>query len=209
MNCGQFEARLNLVLDQRLSPAGDPALLAHAAVCASCDESLADHVDLMACVARSSVPRVREGFANRVVAAAGPVSAGVVVVRPRHVKRVLMALGVGLSSAAAMLLAISIVWQARRTDPSGGERVVATHGLNSADLLVGAPALWSKELAMAGSTLRFDEVDRIAPGFRPLRESLAIIWDALRRAWSPDQDAESLPPQQRTGHWQVSAVGVG
>jgi hypothetical protein len=198
MNCGQFETRLNLLLDQRRSPASDPALAAHAAVCANCDELVADHVLLVACASQSRVPRMSTDFAQRVVAATGPVA-----VHQRRTRRLFMAACVALSSAAAMLLAISIVWKARQAEPSGGEQIVANQGMNSADFLVGAPHLWSTELAMASSSLRFDEVDRIAPGFRPLRESLEMIWDALRRAWATGRNTEAQPAEKRTGQWAV------
>src|SRR4051812_39341347 len=112
MNCGQFETRLNLLLDQRRSPASDPALAAHAAICADCDELMADHKAVVACMADSRVPQVSKGFAKRVVAAVGPMA-----VPQRRTKRLMMATCVALSSAAAMLLAISIVWKARQADP--------------------------------------------------------------------------------------------
>src|SRR6478735_9309243 len=98
MNCGQFETRLNLVLDQRRSPLADPALAAHAGVCATCDELLADHIALAAYVSRSSSPSPSPGFANRVMAAAGPLA-----VHERRTKKILLAVCVALSSAAAML----------------------------------------------------------------------------------------------------------
>lgn len=203
MYCGQFETRLNLLLDQRRSPAGDPALTAHAAVCANCDELLADHVVLVTCASQSRLPQVSADFAHRVVAAAGPVA-----VRPRRTRRLFMAACVALSSAAAMLLAISIVWKARQAEPSGAKPIVARQRMNSADFLVGAPHLWSTELSIASSSLKFDEVDRIAPGFRPLRESLSILWDALRRAWSPGHDAETQPAEKRTGQWPVFDLAI-
>jgi hypothetical protein len=208
MNCGQFETRLNLLLDQRRSPASDSALAEHAAACAACDELLADHVALLSCasVSRASysrLPRVSADFSQRVVAAVRPIA-----IPQRRTRRLFMAACVALSSAAAMLLAISIVWKARQPGPSGGEPIVASHGMNSADFLVGAPHLWSTELSMAGSSLRFDEVDRIAPAFRPLRESLAIIWDALRRAWGPTRDVESQPAEKRTGQWAVFGLSI-
>jgi len=203
MNCGQFEARLNLLLDQRRSPSSDPALAAHAAVCANCDELLADHVALVACVFQSRVPRASDDFAQRVVAAAGPV-----VVGQRRTKRLVMAVCVALSSAAAMLLAISIVWKAREAEPSGGPHIVANPRPNSADVLLGATNMWSNELAMAGSSLRFDEVDRIAPSIRPWRQSLAVLWDALRRAFQSKHDATTPPKEERTGCWSIIALGV-
>src|SRR5689334_5034173 len=122
MNCGQFESRLNLLLDQRRSPVSDPALTAHAAACADCGELLADHMALTACVSRSCIPRLSADFAERVVAATDSTA-----VHQRRTRRLLMAVCVALSSAAAMLLAISIVWKAREPGLAGGEQIVAEH----------------------------------------------------------------------------------
>lgn len=205
MNCGQFETRLNLVLDQRRSPADDPALATHAAVCANCDELLADHMTLIASVARARLPRMSAGFANRAVAALAPV-----VVRQRRSHRVLLAACVALSSAAAMLLAISIVWKARQAGPSDGEQIVTTGGMTSADLIVDAPSLWSNQFAMAasGASLRLDQVERVAPGIRPLRHSLSMIFDALRQAFQTRHDATTPPTEEGMGNWARLSFAV-
>lgn len=202
MNCGQFEARLNLVLDQRRSPAADQALAAHALVCPACDELLADHLALLGHVSRDRHPLPSPGFANRVVVSAMPELAP-----PRRATRLLFAFGVALSAAAAMLLAISIVWKARQADPTNGEHIQASRGVTSADLLVDAPRMWSDELALAlpaGAAMRMDEVEKFAPGIRPFRESLAIIWDALRRAWMTRRNVETQPAEKQTGQWAIT-----
>jgi hypothetical protein len=205
MNCVQFETRLNLVLDQRRSPAEDSALAAHAAICASCDELLADHMVLVASVPQIYLPRMSDGFAHRAVVAAGPV-----VVHHRRSHRLLLAACVALSSAAAMLLAISLVWKARQAGSGDGDQIVVTGGMNSADLIVGAPSLWSNQFAMAasGASLRLDEVERVAPGIRPLRHSLSMIFDALRRAFQTRHDPATPPADERSGHWAITCFAL-
>ena len=205
MNCVQFDSRLNLLLDQRRSPAADPALAAHASVCAKCDESLSDHVALITCVSQSRLPMPIAGFAGRVVAAAGPH-----VVSERRTRKILLAACVALSSAAAMLLAISIVWKARQAGSHGHELVVARQGMTSADFLVGAPSLWSSEVALAagGASSQLDQVEKVAPAIRPWRQSLALLWDALRRAFQSKSDATTPSSEERTGHWSIVALGV-
>jgi len=158
---------------------------------------LADHLVLVATVSQARLPAVSAGFANRVVASAVPV----VVVSQGRSRRLLMAACVALSSAATMLLAISLVWKAREAG-THGEKVVTT-GMTSADLIVDSTNLWSNQFAMAanGASLRLDEVEKVAPSIRPLRQSLAMLLDALRRAFQTRPDPTSQPPQQQTGNW--------
>jgi hypothetical protein len=205
MNCGQFETRLNLLLDQRRPPAADPALAAHAAVCAACDDLLADHIALVACAARSPLPSPSSGFAGRVVTAASPQEVG-----ERRTKKIVLALCVALSSAAAMLLAISIAWKARQATPGSDNPVLAEGRITSADVLVGAPGLWRKEFALAagGASSQLDQVEKVAPVIRPWRHSLALIWDALRHAFQTKHDAITPPNEEQTGHWSIIALGI-
>ncbi len=202
MNCGQFEARMNLVLDQRRSPADDTALAAHAALCADCDRLLADESLLVACLAEASPHQPSYGFAQRVVTAASVVDA-----RPRRGTRVWLALGVALSAAAAMLLAISIVWQARQATPRGGEVVAANPEFTEADLSRISGQLLSLTMP-AGRELRLEEMEKYAPAFRPLRESLVLIWDTLRRAISSGHDPNPQPAEERALRWESGPLRI-
>lgn len=199
MNCGQFEARLNLVLDQRRSPAGDPALAAHAARCADCEQLLADETVLVACLADSRAPLLPPpGFAQRVIAAAD-----VAVVHQQRSKRIWLAVGVALSSAAVMFLAISIVWQARQ--PTASDPTALAQGeFTEADLILGAPGFPNNLIAMAvphGAALRYEQIERVAPGIRPLRESLALLWNTFFRTLPTERDANTPPTDERAGRW--------
>jgi len=205
MNCGQFETRLNLILDQRRSPVDDAALTAHATACVQCDDLLADHVALMRGVSEARQPVVRDGFARRVVEQARPVSA-----RQRRAKRLLLAVCVAFSSAAAMLLAISIVWKAREGQGVNDPRLVRSRTMNSADFLVGAPSLWSNEVAIAagGAGVGLDQVEKVAPGIRPWRESLTQIWEALRHAFQNRHDPAGPPGEEHTGQWAIVGLSI-
>lgn len=210
MNCVQFETRVNLVLDQRRSPADDPALAAHASACADCEQLLADHTVLVACVVENRTPlQPSRGFANRVIAAS-EISISAAAVHQRRNNRIWLALGVALSSAAAMLLALSIVWQARRATVGSEVASVRQGEFTEADILMEAPRFPGNLVAMAvphGAAFRYEEFERVAPGIRPLRESLAFIWDALVGALPRGRDANRPPPTEpRTGRWWVESL---
>jgi hypothetical protein len=202
MNCGQFEARLNLVLDQRRSPADDDALAAHAAVCADCDRLLVDESLLVACLAETSPCQPSYGFANRVVSAASAAH-----VHQRRSNRVWLALGVAMAAAAAMLLAISIVWQARQASPNGVQPIAANSEFTEADLSRISGQLLSLTMP-GGRELSLEEMEKYAPAFRPLRESLALIWDTLRRAISTGHDPNPPPAEERALRWEANPIRV-
>src|SRR5262245_56170237 len=107
MNCDEFDHRWNELLDERLNPEADPALTAHAAGCDDCRARLVGSRVLVRGLSRFPVPRA--DFSRRVMAAAAAPPAQV-----RSASRFWLAGGVLLASAAAALLAISIVWYARR-----------------------------------------------------------------------------------------------
>ncbi len=114
MRCSDFHHRLDALLDDRQDPAADSQIAAHAATCDNCCEYLHQQTELLAGLSRLSVPALDSAFAQRVVALA---AAKVRPVRsPWPLRRISWAIGVALSSAAAMLLAISAVWYAHRPE---------------------------------------------------------------------------------------------
>ena len=81
--------------------------------------------------------------------------------------------------------------------------------MTSADLLLEAPRLPTRfrtyrgamdELAVAfpGAALRLDEMEHLAPGIRPLRASLAMIWDTLCRTIPTARGDAPRPQRGRT-----------
>lgn len=231
MNCEQFQQRLNEVLDERADPAGDSHLSGHAADCDDCRAALVGSRVLLRGLSRLRVPAVRADFSERVVAAAiAPASR-----EPRS--RLWLAGGVLLASAAAAMLAVSIVWYARRgaenvvsrpdkpttelqpTGPRRGPRGFATlvpgkarrapspMAVTGGDLLIEAPrlpdhlrsyggAIDSLALSLPQTAEQFNQMEQLAPGFRPLRISLALLWDTLCRTLPGAHSQE--PPRSRT-----------
>ena len=115
MNCEEFEQRLNDVLDRRGQPEADEQLGAHAVDCSECRTRLSGARVLLRGLARLSTPALPRDFSRRVVAEVLP--------RPpagnQGASRWWLAGGVLLASAAAALLAVSLIWYARR----GGEAI--------------------------------------------------------------------------------------
>jgi hypothetical protein len=121
MRCREFENRLNAVLDLRLPPEADPLLAAHAIHCDECRQLMSLQAVLLDDLSRRNLPPLPRDFAGRVVATARR-EAPVLVARPRT-SRMWLAMGAVLTSAAVMLLAVSLVRFARR-----GERVAVETG---------------------------------------------------------------------------------
>src|SRR5687767_4855433 len=107
MQCHEFENRLNAVLDDRSEPQADPRLAAHARDCPPCRRLLAGQRTLFTGLRRSMAPPLKAAFAQQVVARAG--TSKPVGVSPAP-SRVWLAVGALLASAAAALLAVSLVW---------------------------------------------------------------------------------------------------
>jgi hypothetical protein len=232
MQCQEFEHRLNEVLDERSDPAADARLVAHAESCSPCRTLLAGQRSLIAGLRRSAPPPLAPEFARRVVAESG--FASTATPRPASTairSKALLAASTLLASAAAALLALSIVWYARSREPAVAESMkpsaaprakdakVRAKGVGSSgtlamtrrdwvegdwaqgDWLVEAPRFPDHlrdsldELAdsFPESVQRFGEVERLAPGIRPLRLSFAILWDTLFRALPGVSSETSIP----------------
>jgi hypothetical protein len=216
MHCREFEERLNDLLDERERPADDRQLAAHAAQCGPCRQALAGHDALLSGLARAATPPLGRDFARRVIAAT---SAGPAPGRVHSAQRGWLAIGAALASAAAMLIGLSLAWRARDSDPAAiAGPTTASRGrpsLTGADLLIQAPRFPNHvrtsfdELAIAlpGAVDRLDEVEQIAPGIRPLRVSLFLIWDTLCRTVPGVRDSEPQP-RERTTHWALELMRV-
>jgi len=239
MNCSDFEDRLNDVLDERGHPQADPLLAEHADECDDCRTRLAGSRVLLRGLAKLSTPSLflpiqSRDFAQRVVA---QVHQPPLATAPRPAARFWLACGVLLSSAAAALLAISIVWYARRggeglargtneprpelqTGPArrlrgfaaalpGKVPAKASNFAAGGDLLIEAPrlpdhlrgyrgAIDQLAIALPQTARQLDQVEQLAPGFRPLRLSLEVVWDTLCRTIPGAHGDDPTPPKQRT-----------
>jgi len=124
MKCREFNDRLNDLLDERSEPAGDARLAGHARECASCRLLLEDQQVVLATLKEVRVPAMGSDFARCVVAKA---SAADVARRQVAPQRMLWAVGTLLSTAAAALLVVSLIWQARQGAwPFAGQSIAVT-----------------------------------------------------------------------------------
>jgi len=221
MHCREFESRLNDILDDRGHPRADAQLAAHADACDPCRQLLVGQQILFTGLKHRPLPAVSVGFAGRVVAQAAPT---VVVARHSPSWRIGWALATVLSTAAAVLLIVSLVWQARRGNvptPSGEivQREPATPtakgrapgsglALSQGDWLIEAPRLPSRirggyrgtidnlAVALPETVQRIDE--HFGPGIRPIRVSFGVLLNAFWRTIPGTHDDE--PPTRTSYH---------
>src|SRR5690349_91035 len=104
MQCPEFESRLDAILDQRRDPRADALLAAHAAFCEPCSDLLADQVTVLNTLNR--LQRADLVVSRRMPPARLPASRSLPLVA---------------SVAAAMLLALGLVWQLRGRQDRVGE----------------------------------------------------------------------------------------
>jgi hypothetical protein len=218
MNCHEFEQRMQAVLDDRGEPARDKELRAHAASCPPCRQLLAGQRALLAGLAALPVPPLAGGFSRRVVGQTDIVPAQLADEsasrRSGRWPRAWLAVGTVLASAAAVLLALSVVWYARggssvaggpdATAAADGDLLTArdtpplrTGGgggglaLTQSNLLIEAPrlpqhvrgnyrgAIDNLALTLPETVEQLHDVERLAPGIRPIRITFSMLWDAL------------------------------
>jgi hypothetical protein len=219
MQCREFENRLNLLLDERRPPGADTLLAAHAEACEKCGQLLAGHETLLAGLAHGKRLRSRGtsgDFSKRVVAQ-------IAVAEPvRPSRRAWLVAGSLLAAAAAVLVAVSIAaWNSvggsnlavkAPLAPQTAEGVLAAHQAappNAPRLRPQSGVLslggYRNAIADVASTLpdaveRLDQVERYAPGIRPIRISFTMLLEALWRTipgMGGDASAES------STHWPL------
>lgn len=113
MHCLEFQHRLDAILDNRENPAADPQLADHATRCHRCRQLLAEHTELFAGLSQIKTPALDVSFARRVVASAVPQ-----IARGTRRSRWMRPVAAILAAAAAMLIALSIVWVSRQRESS-------------------------------------------------------------------------------------------
>ena len=107
MQCEQFEERLNQLLDRRLPPEADDALLAHAHLCGSCRGMLDAQLALLQSLDTLETPATSPDFSQRVVRQ---------VVARRRVRTWRRAAYFAIGLAAGIVLAIFVVPRENRRD---------------------------------------------------------------------------------------------
>jgi hypothetical protein len=121
MHCEQFEERLHQLLDRRLPPEADDALLAHAHLCSGCRELLEAQQTLFQSLESFEPPPTAPDFSRRVVRQA---------VQTRRAKIWRRAAYFGGGLAAGIVLAIFVAPRGNDSSsspgaPSGPEHVAA------------------------------------------------------------------------------------
>ncbi|HEX5104887.1 MAG TPA: hypothetical protein VFV87_13800 [Pirellulaceae bacterium] len=219
MHCHEFETRLNHILDDRGQPRADAQLAAHAETCDDCRQLLLGQEMLLAGLRRFSPPPVSSGFSRRVVAQAASAERLSARAMPASSSRkIVWALATVLSTAAVMLLIVSLIWQARRGPmPRPGDQVAkqSTPSPGTASqprrsrpsgLAMTQPGVsqpnWIRgyrgtidnlAVTLPETVQRLDEVEHYAPGIRPIRISLGVLLDALWRAIPGSHGDEARP----------------
>ena len=210
MRCEEFEQRLNQLFDRRqpLRPSG--ALLEHADACARCGQTLSGYQRLQKGVSSLEPPQLDAEFTQRVVQR--------MKVSPRTSLGHWHGL-VAMAIAASLLVAVGAgLWHrqealdsnplASTSAPFSGESPdasvavdPATDEASPADISDGPPDLllspdqWQSLLAHWSGAWRgrWEPVDPLAGGFRPITTSLTVALDELRNAIS------LVPAPQETG----------
>jgi hypothetical protein len=91
-------------------------------------------------------------------------------------------------------------------------------GITIADVLLQTPRLphrlsaYSQQLdlavALPAATRRMDELEHLAPGLRPLRASLAMIWETLLLSIPAPANDSSPPPRDGVGSLLEKSLGL-
>lgn len=200
MQCHEFEQRLNDLLDERQSPERDQILAAHAAQCTDCRQLLVGQQVLLEGLRTGPGVGLRDRFAAAVIASHSGHAAATQLAASRGLGADNSSLGwlvgLGLATAAAALVAVSIFLA---SEPEGPQ-LAGVAGANQMGGLAGEDTGKSRARAKGLSQYtpdggygvaiaefvpeaveQFENVERYAPGIRPLRVSFAMLWDALRR----------------------------
>ena len=178
MHCDEFESRLNELLDERHAPRRNPALRAHAAVCAPCEALLRGYESLLDAVDALETPVPAAGFAAQVV------SQGLALAHPQPTRR-RSRHAQSMALAAALLVAAlpGLFWLTAGSRPLPREPVAAAALRNAtAD---------ERMTAQAGirQTAREDETgDSQQRSLASIRQSLLEVLDYL-----PAADSQPSP----------------
>jgi hypothetical protein len=165
MQCPEFEQRLNAVLDDRRNPEADPRLAAHADECEQCRQLLDAHLVLLAGLSHINTPAPSRSFSQRTLAAVqpapSPLASSVRFGKSRT------AFGPLMAAAAVILLAVSLLWYARRNRSTTADTAKEVARLilesqnsglanaNRGPIMLGTPAAdWLIEMPRLPSRLR-------------------------------------------------------
>lgn len=179
MNCTEFEARLNELLDERRRLAGDRLLAAHAAQCTECAELAAEYSMLASAAAKMAqgarVPEkaLRPEFTLQVLSSLEPRQ-----VRGRWSSKMLRGGAIALAAAAAVLMAV-MNWP--RPEAGGGPSSGPTNVASASNESIFMAVQWDL-VVLDAAAQRMGWMGEVAEGFRPVTQSFYSALNALRRA---------------------------
>jgi hypothetical protein len=229
MKCDDFESRLNDVLDERRAPAVDALLAEHAGHCVPCRGLLRDYEALAEGAGSLSAPCLEDGFSHRAVAAAldqvqthSPASplqgnwwtlAGLAAVAAA----LLLAVVLSWPEPDDRGIAGPTPQPSAPGDDGGSppvpDRKRPSHSPDSQPLPIERLAMFPRgdygrhsTVALGNLAARFpeaalqlDEMERYAPGIRPIKASFTLLLDAL---WHTIPGLTSPPEESNTTSWQ-------
>lgn len=230
MQCERFERRLQQLLDRRLCPEQDKALLRHAARCSTCRLWLSAQRRLWEGWRRSCPPEPDRGFAQRVLArtsrskaAAAPLGPGAWALAAAAMLLVMTAPGqwvhirkqqthspipAARTPAAATMAGDAPVRHARETQsPVPGETQPAGCLATDTQLI---REVWNTCLRhLADPPIDgLKPVEHITWSFKPLASTLSAALDALRSTMPMGQDSVPAEPRAQTSAllpgWAIS-----
>jgi hypothetical protein len=236
MHCTDFHHRLDAILDDRRDPATDRQLAAHAGDCHRCRQVLAEHQMLLLGTSRLEAPAPGPDFSRRVVLAAvadrpraiakirwqtGPAIVAVLA----SAAAMLLAISLTwLSRSGNPAGNKDVLWTSFSgfgvTTPPYERKGPQKAGGNFtiADVLLQTPHLPQRfgayrsqidlAVALPAAAQRLDQIEQIAPGLRPLRASLSVIWETLMLTIPAPVSDSSQPQRDGIGSWFETAIGI-
>lgn len=211
MQCREFEEGLNRLLDERRAPEADASLIEHAATCEPCRQLFAGQRVLLSGLRQRAAVSVSADFSRRVLSTYQTEAAEAIVLETSSAaRRAWQLAAMVLATAAALAVGVSIYLASQpgqpatvaanpplavpHVDPGGnlasgnlaGGKGVRRHPAGGLSLYMRPSGGYGMAIADMASQLpeaveRMEEVERYAPGIRPIRISFAMLWDAFWR----------------------------
>lgn len=204
MQCRSVEERIQELLDERLDPASDPALIEHASACPRCGALLEAQSKLFEGLAFLATPSLPADFSSRVIRT--------VARQPRQTTLRRAQAAAFLAIVATLFLVVALgPQQPTKIGPADDPRAVASAavdhridgtvmGISISDFDSQEVRLaiehWMAQLAVAEHA-RFYRVDEIAGTIRPLASTLNVAFDAIRRSLPGRRQPPRSEPQAR------------
>ncbi|MCL4207772.1 MAG: hypothetical protein KJ000_35250 [Pirellulaceae bacterium] len=191
MNCGEFEARIQRVLDRRQSLTSDDALVDHALACSECAARLDAYVELLEQIEDWQPPLLDEDFSRRTVQRAFPSTVGVQP-RTRAKER---RFGYQVLAVVACLLVIAAL-------PRFWSPPVSNHSSSDDSATVSTPpavmlASTAGQNQPTLPTMEIDNFEQAAETARQAENRDGDDWRRLWAEWSGRLPAESFEPLDR------------